>query len=80
MSALDNIILDNKATGAINYVKARYAIDSPTSGLRSRRDRRSAKLEVIKFLQGTITHPEPTKQRPSPKTLVVFPDQTHAVF
>jgi hypothetical protein len=74
MPTLNEIELKDTETGAINYVKARYAIDDPNSGLSNRKARRDARNAVVEFLKGKIEHD--VKRG----TIVVFPDNTVAKY
>ena len=71
---LENVQIKTTDSGAINYVRARFAIEDQTSGLKNRKERRDAKNTVISFLNGKIDHD--VKRG----TIVVFPDNTTAKF
>lgn len=66
MKDLNNIEINAKDSGAVNYVRARYAIHESMPNRRAKRD---AKLVVVDFLKGTVD-----------QHMVVFPDGTKAKF
>lgn len=69
-----DVVFDPKLSNAINYVKARYAIDE--SGM-ARKDRRESRMLVVKHFNGRIDH---IKKGNRTDTVVIFPDNTKAHF
>lgn len=63
---LHDVVFNDKESAAINYVRARYAIEE---NFKKRAEQRAAKIEVVKFLSGTATNGR-----------VSFPDNTTANF
>lgn len=67
---LDNIVFSTKDSAAINFVKARMAIEET---MPNREQKRAAKMVVVQHLHGEL---QPAKHG----RIVVFPDHTKARF
>lgn len=74
---LDEVVFNPKDGAAINYVKARMAIEET---MPCRAAKRSAKMVVIDHLGGTIKHPTEQELRHGATKLVIFHDNTRARF
>lgn len=68
---LNDVVFNPKDTNAINFVKARIAIDE---SLPSREAKRAAKFAVIEHFGGVLKH------LPNNNKVVMFPDLTKARF
>lgn len=74
---LHDIVFNTKDSGAVNYVKARIAIEE---NFKNREEKRGAKLVVIEHLKGNIEHPTKAQLARGRTKLVVFHDNTKARF
>lgn len=74
-SILDQIQLDPKVRASINYAKARCAIEEH---MPNRAAKRTAKLAVVEFLNGSVQHADPKAHIMC--NCVVFPDNSKAKF
>ncbi len=66
---LNDVNINTKDTAAVNYVRARHAIEAEMPNRKMKRD---AKMAVIEFLKGELAH--------SGRHIITFPDNTKAKF
>jgi hypothetical protein len=84
IKVLDGVQFDAKAHAAVNYAKARFAIEAVFDGHSAetnRKNRRAAKMTVVEYFGGKIIHEDPPKDsRMKARIRVQFPDNSKAIF
>lgn len=84
IQVLDGVQFDQKAHAAVNYAKARFAIEAVFDGHNAdtnRANRRAAKMAVVQHFGGKIIHEDPPENsRMKARIRVQFPDNSKAIF
>lgn len=79
---LNQVVFNPKARASVNYAMARCAIERAFDGhnaATNRKNRRAAKMVVVNHFNGKLVH-ETEQVVVKPRTRVVFPDNSKAIF